>query len=86
MAEARAEFVTLDTVVISELDHGLLGLRAEPDERQRELAVRVILAAHQPHAQTPGVKTDRAPETPDPDHGMQYAHVAISIKLPLAQG
>src|SRR2546428_855443 len=72
--EAGAELVELRVPVVRELEDGVVALVAVADEGEREAAVRVVLAAQEPHAEHVAVEAERALEVPDPQHGVEHAH------------
>src|SRR5207237_4788618 len=60
VAEAVAEIVGLRVPVVGELDHRLLALVAVAHEGERELAVGIVLAPQQLHAEHSGVEAEGA--------------------------
>src|SRR5258706_5849489 len=81
VAEAAAEFVLFDAPVVGQFDDRAGGVVLVADERQRELALRVILAAQYPHAEHAGVERDRAFQIADPEHGVKYSHGSLPFRL-----
>src|SRR3569623_1902894 len=79
MHKSVAELVLVHAPVVGELDHRLLALVSVADEGERELAVGIILATQQLHAEHVGVERERAVELADPQHGVQYAHKLLLI-------
>lgn len=66
MAVAVAKLVRFDAPVVGELDHRPLRLILKAHEGQRELALRVIMAAQETHSEHLGVEGDGAVEI-DPE-------------------
>src|SRR3989304_8233283 len=67
MAKGIAQIIMLDTPIIGQLDHRLLGFFAKTDKGQRELALRIILAPQHTHTQYPGIICDGALQVSDTD-------------------
>ena len=74
VAVSGTQLIVLDAPVVGQLDHTVMRLVAVTDEGQGELAVRIILAAQQGHAQHLGVEGDGFVQIADTQHGMQQSH------------
>ncbi|MNI93117.1 hypothetical protein D3C73_1510140 [compost metagenome] len=59
---------------MGQLDHAVVRLVAVADEGQGELAIRIILAPQQGHAQHVGVEGDGFIQIADSQHGVQQSH------------
>ncbi|MDT4885529.1 hypothetical protein FQZ97_1217680 [compost metagenome] len=70
MAVAGAQLVAVHAPVVGQLDHAVVGFIAVADEGQGELAVRIILAAQQGHAEHFGIEDDGFVQVADTQHGM----------------
>jgi hypothetical protein len=69
-----AQVVCLGFPVVSQFEHGTFGFILVADEGQRELAIRIVLAAQQAHAENIGVEIERAVEIADAQHGVEDSH------------
>jgi hypothetical protein len=56
VAVAGAELVVIDTPVVGQLQHGAGGLVLVADEGQRELALGIVVATQQAHAEDVGIE------------------------------
>src|SRR3990167_1269656 len=74
MAVAGAQLIAVHTPVVGQFDHAVVRLVAGADEGQGELAVRVILAPQQGHAQHVGVEGDGFIQIANSQHGVQQSH------------
>ena len=79
VAEAGAELIVIDAVVVGELEHGVLGLVSIPHEGQCVLLIGPVGGAQEVHAQGPGVEVDRALKVADPKHRVQHSHWDTSV-------
>ena len=61
------------TPVVGELDHAVIGLTAVAQKGERELAVRVVLAAQHVHTENLGVEAQGAIQVAHAQHGVQKA-------------
>jgi len=72
------QVVALSAPVVGKLQDRLVAFVAVADERQRELAIRIVLLAQQAHAEHVSVEVDRALQISDPKHGVKNSHVCFS--------
>src|SRR5688572_238202 len=74
MAEAAAQVVALDAVVVGELEHrgAILGVVA--DEGEGVFLLRAVGGAQELHAEHLGVELHRALQVADAKHSMEKSH------------
>lgn len=82
VAIAGAQLILVHAPVIGQLDDAVVVLVTVADEGQGELAVRVILAAQQGHAQDFGIEGDGFIHVADAQHGMQQSHRFFPHQVP----
>ena len=70
VAVAAAQVVLVGVPVVGQLDDGAFGLVLVADKGQRELAVRIVVAAQDAHAEHVGVEVDGFVEVADSQHGV----------------
>ncbi|MNJ72953.1 hypothetical protein D3C77_696750 [compost metagenome] len=74
VAVAVAQVVLVGVPVVGQFNDRAFGLVLIAHEGQRELAVRVIIAAQDAHAEHVGVEIDGLVEVADSQHGVEHTH------------
>src|SRR5438046_7215225 len=74
MSVSGVEIVSIDAVIVGQLQHRVLSLVVIADERQRVFLFRPIGGPQKRHAEHAGVKTDRALQVAHAKHGVKNTH------------
>lgn len=77
----RPQVIRRRIPVVRKLNHRAVTLIGIANERQRELAIGIVVAAQQFHAEQFGIELDRAVQVADPDHRVQEAHRVLRFAI-----